>query len=526
MRDAFGTIPLYYIHIPTKGILFSTDIVELLNENNVLNPSKINTSKIFTYLSRNDFIQPYDNDTHFHYIKSVLPGHLISFTNSEIKTDSYLTPLNANWEHLKNEQEYGTVFKDLFLKSVSRGMVNKRHIGSQLSGGLDSSSVSSTLKLLSPNLNLHTFYTDTNTSLSDETIYAREVVQRISSDHHIINPSYNAIDDLIFATQIYGQPVYGSMGTSLLVNLYRRANEIGCDSLFTGHDGDSIVGHGIEYLNELMKQKKWDELRHELSEVAKLDKFSMVYGNAWNSYTRDYRNELIFTRHIYRKLLSLVKQRNYLESFELLVVAQRRFNLDSYSLVNSGIKSLFNKLTKPHKTTTFIQRKDFIVDYDKDSILSYNNPYKSITYNQNIRVIEEQASLGEYFNIDVVHPFFDTQIYDFCKSIPSSILFDHGMGRGPLRTAMKDILPEMVRTRTTKGIYNDYVKRDTILLLSQSQDFLVDTSTVWEYVDKNKFHHSVKILTQKNNSMEIESLMIFFVCKTIFLAVWLQLFQK
>jgi asparagine synthase (glutamine-hydrolysing) len=527
-RNGFGTIPLYYIHIPGKFLAFATDIPTLLAMKVSAPYLSISSKKINAYLSRHDHAVPYKSNTHFTNIHSILPGHVGTFNIDKVHQEMYLNYRKDSWKNLNTAGEFGEVFKEIFIKSVQREIPTQPKIGSHLSGGLDSSSVSAIIRYLRPDIELHTFYTDTLTELADESNYAQEVANKIGSVHHTIYSKYEDLDSIILSTSVNAQPFYGSIGASLLTNLFSKARELGCDAILTGHDGDSVVGHGAIHINELFIKKDWGKLREELIEIAKLDKFRVLFGREWDNYSISQRQNLIFQRNFDREIRRHLKEKSFNVVLSMVYSAYKHFGINPAYFLQSGFNRINEKLKDGADSSipTYIQSNTLNVSGFETNSASqlfenYNEAYIDICYNQNIRVSEEHFNIGQHFNINLHHPFFDLTLYNFCQTIPAEILFNHGKGRGPLRTAMKGILPESVRNRTDKAAFNTYNRQQTLRLYNQSQDFLVKEATVWNYVNKAKFQTAATILNQDNHPLDTHTLMTYFVSRTIYLAVWL-----
>jgi asparagine synthase (glutamine-hydrolysing) len=53
------------------------------------------------------------------------------------------------------------------------------------------------------------------------------------------------------------------------------------------------------------------------------------------------------------------------------------------------------------------------------------------------------------------HPFLDSRVLSFCLELPSALREVSGMPKPVLQTAMRGILPEPIRTRRDKAVFND-----------------------------------------------------------------------
>jgi asparagine synthase (glutamine-hydrolysing) len=535
-RDAFGTIPIFYIHIPNQVIAFSTNI-ESLKEISVLKSYfSLNVSQISSYLRLSHCEHPYDEQTHYDQVKNVLPGQIIEFSRTEIKAKIYLKYNTTAYGDLRNSEDFAYSFRLLFENSVARALHRPTNVGCQLSGGLDSSSVSSLVRQLLPHQDIHTFYLDSLTDLGDESDYANQVAASISSIHHTIPQPNSTIDDLILCTELFAQPIFAT-GPSITLSMFEKVRATGCTTILTGHDGDSVVGDGRSYVSDLIREKKWNLLKSELKDYISLDKFTNEFGVASKSLPSQAKLQLLFKKYIEIELVKFLKSRSFLDAFKILKIGFVEFGINPYFLLASLLKKLNSKYRR--------QINDFPIDIRTKSLSNYlslssdyNNLnskfsdsqqffyYSDLSYKQNIRANEEQFYLGRHFGINVYHPFFDPKLYEFCQSVPSHITFDNGRGRGALRHAMKDILVETVRNRTTKGDYSDYAKNETLRLYKISQDFLTITADVWNYVDHRKFLHCVSNLSNPKYSVMPLGMTMFFIERTIFLAVWLENLKK
>ena len=67
--------------------------------------------------------------------------------------------------------------------------------------------------------------------------------------------------------------------------------------------------------------------------------------------------------------------------------------------------------------------------------------------------------LGGRFGIEFRHPFFDKDIIEFLLSLPPQLKLRHGTAKVLLRKAMVGILPDLVRNRSDKGDFTDFVAK-------------------------------------------------------------------
>ncbi len=151
-RDRFGIKPLYYAEW-NGNFFFSSEIKPLLLGSNI--PKQLNTSGLATF-----FTYRYlpGNETMFSGIKRLPPG---SYLEYDLSTGNYT--IQRYWEFgpaVENQKlslnDAVEQFHQLFTDAVRIRLRSDVEVGSLLSGGIDSSAVSSQAAKLKPNLKLFT----------------------------------------------------------------------------------------------------------------------------------------------------------------------------------------------------------------------------------------------------------------------------------------------------------------------------------------------------------------------------------
>lgn len=535
-RDAFGTIPIFYLFVPNSFVAFSTDIA-LLTGLRILNPYiTLSVSEISAYLTPGLSEAPYSDNTHFSEIKSVLPGQIIEFSKSTVRQRMYLEYDITKYSELGSPEEFGYSFKNLLEKSVTRSIQGIPNVACQLSGGLDSSSISSLIRMIRPNVRIDTYFIQSSTKLGDESSYANEVANSINSHHHILQSAPYGLDNILLATQLYGQPLYGGPGgTSTMLALLNMVNGFGNEVMLTGHDGDSVIGKGKSYLQHLFENNDWETIQLELDFLESLESESLqtetqLLSSKSFSQTSSYRT-------VENLFITTLKNKSINEAIDLLYKTTKHLRLNPLRILYSiGKRGCLKYLSKRQNIPIDIRSKTLKATipvnsgaYKVDLLFSNAAQFKyyaNLSYQQNIRANEEQFYCSKHFGINLQHPFFDPRLYEFCLSTPEKILYDHGKGRGPLRHAMKGILIDRVRNRTSKGNYSGHVKNSILKDYKMAQDFLKDGSEVWEYVDKAKINFYKKLLESNQDSSNIPIKALFFLNRTIGLAIWLDLYKN
>jgi asparagine synthase (glutamine-hydrolysing) len=84
--------------------------------------------------------------------------------------------------------------------------------------------------------------------------------------------------------------------------------------------------------------------------------------------------------------------------------------------------------------------------------------FLSLTSRERQLLINEQVDgMSVALGIEPRHPFLDKRVVELCLAVPAHLKFCNGLGRGVMRWAMKDILPEEVRRRGSKVDFYGFI---------------------------------------------------------------------
>lgn len=533
-RQIFGLVPLFYIHIPNKLTAFSTNLSSLVSNKRLVAYLGNDSSRISTYAT---FLQdvglPYSSDTFFTHIKSVLPGNILTITSDGVFSKPYVKFHPSQWQNLHSLGEYGEEFRNLFLKAVQKNIGNSEQLmASHLSGGMDSSSISAVIKLLYPASPLVTIYNKSNTINSDENLFAVHVANAIGSNHHEILQSKEDFYLLSTYIKLYGQPSSTLLSPSFTGSLMQYAKSLGCDIIFDGSDGDSIVGSGLELINYSFEHKHWEQVKILLKKRVTYFSKTNLYPK-WSRISFEEKYFLVTQNFLFGRISAKLSSSSPIDFSKFILEISRHFNISYSYFIQRGGMSLIKKLKNGRAILpTSVLKDEYlsikpIIDFKMSDFLedgSSSEHLQSIHDVINAQAIlsnEQSFVLGDYYKISNRSPFYDKQLFELCMSVPNLIKFGDGIGRAHFREAMKGILPEDVRMRSTKTHVRSSGQTIILRLYKQSEEFLLNSTEVWEYIDRHKFNQQVEILknekipyTQKNNTW-------FNISRTISLAIWL-----
>lgn len=533
-RGVLSDIPLYYVHAPNLFYAFSTSVTELINFSCVKSFTGIDTQSIKSYLSSSGPSSSYSNNTFFKEIKSVLPGH-INITNNESNTSITFAQFNIEkWEHISTKEEYGETFRHLFANAIKNSVGSSKTIGAHLSGGLDSSSISAMTRNLFPDRTLHTLYSDTETTETEERHFALDVAKKICSIHHEVKAPHDEINGLIKYISICGYPPNTIHSTSRHIDLLQYQKDIGCTISLSGEGGDGVVGYGREYLDLLFDQQLYKEARIELSKLANNVKHPFFHPK-WDSITENQQQSIFIENTIYRLLAQKFRNSTINKFIPIFIKLSKEFGVSPLSLLRQALLNSYNNkrsasiISKQLKSALneelhieTILSQTLLAGLDTVLQKSYGSLFSSIA----IKIREEYYALSHHMKLTTRLPFYDKELLELCMATPAVIKYDNGLKRGHLREGMKDILPESVRLRVGKATFDTFARQSTFRLYQQSLDFLGDHSPVWNYVDKKRFNQMALALKKENELSSIYTKTFVYVHRTISLAVWLDWLKR
>lgn len=188
VRDRLGIKPLYYYH-DENFILFSSEIKGILNSG-LIEP-QFNENAIDDYLSFRYVREPY---TFFEKILQIKSGHYIEFVGIHKVADVKYWDIPNDWNIQETfcKEELRSKFKLEIEKAVKRRMISDVPLGCYLSGGLDSSLLTSIAQSYSEE-RLNTF--SIGFEESNEFEYANIVANDLNTRHHQITVDRNIYFD-------------------------------------------------------------------------------------------------------------------------------------------------------------------------------------------------------------------------------------------------------------------------------------------------------------------------------------------
>ena len=269
-RDHFGAKPFCY-GFHEGRFSFASEAKALVQAG--LADATLDEARIADFLLCN--LQ--DKSATFHQgAKRLPPAHAMVVGRDRVRTWRYWAPPSNAAAAELSDAEAAATFRKHFEEAVRCRLRSAYPVGSFLSGGLDSSSVTlvAARMLAEAGLPLPVFSAifpsvlDSDESrwmaaIADEAMAQGWPLQRHVFRADEVGP-LEALDDIARHLD----------GPSTAANLYQpwgmlgQARHAGVRVMLTGHDGDTVVSHGFAYLTELAIAARWADLETELIAIA------------------------------------------------------------------------------------------------------------------------------------------------------------------------------------------------------------------------------------------------------------------
>ncbi|MEN8140583.1 MAG: asparagine synthase (glutamine-hydrolyzing) [Thermodesulfobacteriota bacterium] len=237
-RDRMGIRPLFYT-VADGCLYFGSEIKAIFAASPAIRrelaPSVL--SEIFTFWS------PAGEDTVFAGVKQLRPGHFLEVDNRGLSEPRqyWQIPFGPDEEGERSPESYGEELRELLVDSVRLRLRADVEVGAYLSGGLDSSAITSLVKNYTNNP-LKTFSVSFHDKVYDEGAEQQEMVDYLDTDHHQVSCSYSdiaaAFPEVIYHTET---PILRTAPTPLYL-LSRLVRDNDYKVVLTGEGADEILG--------------------------------------------------------------------------------------------------------------------------------------------------------------------------------------------------------------------------------------------------------------------------------------------
>lgn len=416
-RDHLGVKPLYYYQ--------SDDVFAAASElKSLLTIPSV--SKVADEEKIGEFLVGIFDDkerTYYRNLRRLAPAHTMTVRSDDTIQRQYWDLDPTRTISLNSDAAYERRFRELFDQAVECRLRTPGQIGTSLSGGLDSSSITVTAReLISADDPLHTFsnvYNDAPSS--DEREFIETVTEREGIiPHYVFMDEVGMFEDQKQMIQYYDVPPHDTMHHAIWERV-KRADEASVDILLEGVFGDSAVGYGLGLLAELFRTGHWRQLFDELQALSDLVNVSTSH---------------LFVQNVVVPLLPPALHR-YCRKLRGKPILDEKKNpaLDREFVRRSQIRA---KLKERKTSFPFFRETDR--HRQRRSLLS-----GLLTVSLEVSDLVYSA-----FGIEPRYPFADKRLVEFSLAMPPTQHLSNGWTRSIIRRSLSDRLPEEIRTRPWK----------------------------------------------------------------------------
>ncbi|WP_404405961.1 asparagine synthase-related protein [Jeotgalibacillus malaysiensis] len=352
-------------------------------------------------------------------IKQVPPAHYFTIKNGAYRQHRYITLPENEKIRFKTDEEYAAAFKEIFERAVKDRLRTVGKVGSFLSGGLDSGSVTSVAaqELKKQKKSIHSFSVIPVAGFSDWTSRKRvaneeeyiEEILKLNDNiiHHYESfPERNSYRDIDQWIDIMETPYKFFENSYWIRGVNERAAQEGVSVLLNGSRGNFTVswGNPFDHFSHLLKSMKLTRLLREIQE------FHIESGQGRKSIVEKTLTRLQGNRTKGEKIETLLNEKYFakhhlaekLQNSSLITHTEQTFNAYDWR------KKYFNQLF-------------------------YLSNYTAA------------AKLSLRYKVWTRDPTNDLRVVRFCLSIPEDQFVKHGMDRALIRRSMDGVLPEKIR---------------------------------------------------------------------------------
>lgn len=401
-RDRYGIKPFYYYY-DESDFVFASDINSIVKL--MKNKISVNNQSVLDYLVFNRTDQ--SQQTFYTQIVKLAHGHLFSLDEKGLKLKKWYNLRDQLVNPFRSSEE----FLDIFISSINLRLRSDVPVGVCLSGGLDSSSIVSTLVKKFNKNDFHTFSAVYNPGeQGDETKFINLYRHQLTNMHYTTPTAQSLLKDTEDFIYAIGEPI-PSTGPYAQYKVMQLAKEHVVVTLDGQGADEQLAGYHYFfgfYFKELLRKGNVSKFVREI--ICYLNQHKSIYGLKTMLY-----------------FLLPANSRTYLRANE-------------YGYLNKDFSSqylLSNQISDGLYASSSLQ----------DSLINHFE-YKL----EHLLKWEDRNSM--HFSMEARVPFLDYRLVERTLATQSDMIIKNGITKHILRDAMKEILPEEIRLRRDKVGYD------------------------------------------------------------------------
>jgi asparagine synthase (glutamine-hydrolysing) len=426
-RDRYGVKPLYYWQ-SGAGLAFASECKALLAVGRKL---KLDWDPVGLRTALEDpFLLESSGKTLFAGVNDLPPGHLLVADGSTVRLRQWWSTLDHVVDVPKSEDERVERFRDLFSDACRLRLRSDVPVGTSLSGGLDSSSIVSMVAALMQRGGLGertgeaervTFIHRFRGDPLDETAYADLVADVAGVRKVYVDASEENVSEEVDRTLVHFEGLYGGMPDSAW-RIYKAQRAQGVVVTLDGQGGDELLGgypwHVLAAMSDtsFLDPRYWRLMRQHRA----------MYGD--RAPHQSVLRALANTTPSLEPLLRYVRRLKGPGPGKLSFLTSEADRIDIYA-------------PRPLEASPSGRSLDQVLFTDSHlTVLP--------------RILRNFDLMSMAHGVEVRMPLMDFRLVSFAFSLPGRCKVGDDYSKDILRRAMRGLLPDTVRLRTTKVGFN------------------------------------------------------------------------
>ncbi|MEZ5308791.1 MAG: asparagine synthase-related protein [Pyrinomonadaceae bacterium] len=427
-RDHLGNSPLFY-YIDNSAIAFASS-PRLLFDNFQIQ-RRLNKSKLASF----EILEPHRhlcNETWFESIYALPAATILKFRGEEITTRRFWRPTRNPIQAKKSETETYEEFKEVLERAIVPRVEHGGSPGFLLSGGLDSSSITAVAAtaMARKNRSIEAFSAvlEAGAKEEDEKDFINEFREFENVNINFVTcEGKGPFSDLPKTFENHDSPFITSRHY-VYRSLLESASTKGIRTVFDGSFGEfGATSHSFGGYAEMLSRLHWLSLFRELT-----------------AHSSRYGTSLLYN---FRALALNPVLPNFV--WKLRKSNRTRFEpFTRYSFLAEDLSRELRESIDPEDHPSLRKLPDHLA-----------NQISAVEFLQD-KMSEFISHRIAEIPVELRYPLLDKRIVEFNLSVPIHMKLRNGFTRNLIRGALKGVLPEKIRTRTSKTPFSpDYQTR-------------------------------------------------------------------
>jgi asparagine synthase (glutamine-hydrolysing) len=422
-RDRLGVKPLYYAYSSDGSLYFGSEIKTIFEAGAL--KRELNFAALSDYLANH---APSGEETLFHGVKRLLPGHTLFWRDGELKIQKFwdVSFVKADTAG-RSDRDYIAEWSDLFRTSVRLRLMADVPLGMFLSGGIDSSAIAAVMRGMVDEP-IKTFSVAFAEREANELAYARIVAEAYRTNHHEVTVSpeefFRTLPKLVWHED---EPLAHPSSVALYFVSLLASQHV--KVVLTGEGSDELLAGYGRYRKTILNLALGDRYRNLVPSGLRRTVATGIQGLP----TSRARQKLL------RSFLTVAPEIEsiYFDNFAVFPQSMQQQLLSATTLEKIGAIDPYGGVRAVLKQT------------DAESLLDRLLYADIKTYLHELLMKQDQMSMAT--SVESRVPFLDHRLVEFTCSLPERLKLRGPTTKYILRESMKGILPEPILSRSKMG---------------------------------------------------------------------------